>query len=50
MKVLTIGHSLGNDANWLLSLVANAEGCEDLTVGFLYETGCPLFRHVRYLT
>ncbi len=50
MKVLTIGHSLSNDANWLLSLVANAEGCEDFTVGFLYDTGCPLFRHVKYLT
>ncbi len=50
MKVLTLGHSLGNDSNWMLSLIANAEGCEDLTVGFLYYSGCALGRHVRYMT
>ncbi len=49
MKVLTIGHSLSNDANWMLSLVANAEGYKDLTVGFLYDSGCSLTRHVHYL-
>ena len=49
MKVLTIGHSLGMDSNWMLPLVAAAEGYNDLSVGFLYDSGCPLDRHVRYL-
>ena len=49
LKVLTIGHSLSNDANWLLSLVADAEGYENLTVGFLYYSGCSLSKHVQFM-
>lgn len=49
LKVLTIGHSLSNDANWLLSLIADAEGYENLTVGFLYYAGCPLAKHVNFM-
>ena len=49
LKVLTIGHSLSNDANWLLPLVADAEGYENLTVGFLYFSGCPLYKHVNFM-
>ena len=48
MKVLTIGHSLSNDATHMLSLVAAAEGYQ-LTIGSLYYSGCPLYRHVMHL-
>ena len=48
LKVLTLGHSLANDATHMLALVAAAEGY-DLTVGTLYYSGCPLYRHVQHL-
>lgn len=48
LKVLTIGHSLAVDATHMLALVAAAEGY-DLTVGTLYYSGCPLYRHVQHL-
>ena len=47
-KVLTLGHSLAGDATHMLTLVAAAEGYE-LTVGTLYYSGCPLYRHVMHL-
>ena len=50
LKVLTLGHSLAVDANHMLALVANAEGYTGLTVGTLYYSGCPLYKHVDYLT
>lgn len=49
LKVLTIGHSLSNDANFMLSMIAAAEGYEDLTVGYLYYSGCPLNKHVQFM-
>jgi hypothetical protein len=49
LKVLTIGHSLSNDANYMLSMIAAAEGYEDLTVGYLYYSGCPLNKHVQFM-
>lgn len=48
-KVLTLGHSLAVDANHMLALVAKAEGYAGLTVGTLYYSGCPLYKHVQYL-
>lgn len=49
LKVLTIGHSLALNATNMLALVAKAEGYENLEVGTLYYSGCPLYRHVQYL-
>lgn len=49
LKVLTLGHSLSNNANFMLNLVANAEGYQDMKVGFLYYSGCPLNKHVEFL-
>lgn len=50
LKVLTLGHSLAVDTGHMLALVANAEGYENLLVGTLYYSGCPLYRHVEFLT
>ena len=49
LRVLTLGHSLSNDANWLLSLVAEAEGYDNLSLGFLYYSGCKLNEHVQFM-
>lgn len=48
-KVLTLGHSLAVDAGHMLALIAAAEGCEELIVGTLYYSGCPLNKHVSFL-
>lgn len=50
LKVLTIGHSLAVDSGHMLALIANAEGYEHMTVATLYYSGCPLYKHVKYLT
>ena len=50
LKVLTLGHSLAVDANHMLALIAATEGYAGLTVGTLYYSGCPLYKHVDYLT
>lgn len=50
LKVLTLGHSLAVDACHMLNLVANAEGYESMVIGTLYYSGCPLNKHVQYLT
>lgn len=50
LKVLTLGHSLAVDSNHMLALVAAAEGYSGLTVGTLYYSGCPLYKHVEFLT
>lgn len=50
LKVLVLGHSLAVDANHMLALVAAAEGYAGLTVGTLYYSGCPLYKHVEFLT
>lgn len=49
LKVLTLGHSLAVDAGHMLALVANAEGYEDMTVGTLYYSGCPLNKHLQFM-
>ena len=50
LKVLTLGHSLAVDSGHMLALIAAAEGYGDMTVGTLYYSGCPLYRHVEFLT
>ena len=49
LKVLTLGHSLAVDAGHMLALIAKAEGHENMVVGTLYYSGCPLYRHVEFL-
>lgn len=49
LKILTLGHSLALDAGHMLNLVAGTEGFTDLTVGTLYYSGCPLYKHVNHL-
>ena len=49
LKVLTLGHSLAVDSGHMLALIANAEGYQDMKVGTLYYSGCPLYRHVEFL-
>ncbi len=47
LKVLTLGHSLAVDSGHMLNLVAGTEDyTEEMIVGTLYHSGCPLYRHV----
>ena len=50
LKVLTIGHSLSTDAGRMLTLIAAAEGYQDLKLGTLYYSGCSLPSHVKFMT
>ena len=50
LKILTLGHSLTVDACHMLNLVSAAEGMENLVIGTLYYSGCPLNKHVQFLT
>jgi hypothetical protein len=50
LKVLTLGHSLTVDACHMLNMVAHAEGYESMLIGTLYYSGCPLYKHVEFLT
>ena len=50
LKILTLGHSLTVDACHMLNMVAHAEGYEHMLIGTLYYSGCPLNKHVQYLT
>lgn len=50
LKVLTLGHSLALDATHMLNLVAHAEGYKEMRIGTLYYSGCPLHKHVEFLT
>lgn len=49
LKVLTLGHSLAVNTGHMLALIADAEGFENLVVGTLYYSGCPLNKHVQFL-
>ena len=49
LKVLTLGHSLGVNAGFMLNAVAAAEGYEHMVIGTLYYSGCPLYKHVEFL-
>lgn len=48
LRVLIIGHSLGNDSVWLLPEIAKNEGYTDLVVGMLYYSGCRLGQHIQF--
>ena len=50
LKVLTLGHSLAVNATHMLNMVAHAEGYKEMRIGTLYYSGCPLYRHVEFLT
>lgn len=50
LKVLVLGHSLAVDSGHMLNLVANAEGYSELRLATLYYSGCPLNKHVQFLT
>lgn len=50
LKILTLGHSLAVDCGHMLARIAAAEGYENFKVGTLYYSGCPLYRHVEFLT
>ena len=50
LKVLSLGHSLAVNACFMLNMVAHAEGYEEMKIGTLYYSGCPLSKHVQYLT
>lgn len=50
LKVLTLGHSLAVDSGHMLALIANAEGYKEMKVATLYYSGCPLYRHVEFMT
>ena len=50
MKILMIGHSLGNDSTYMLPDIARKNGVTNLVVGVLYHSGCRLGQHVDYLT
>lgn len=50
LKVLTLGHSLAVDSGHMLAMIANAEGYEAMKVATLYYSGCPLDKHVQFMT
>ena len=50
LKILTLGHSLAVDCGHMLARIAAAEGYENFKVGTLYYSGCPLNKHVQFLT
>ena len=50
LKVLTLGHSLAVDCGHMLNRIAAAEGYDSLKIGTLYYSGCPLPKHVQFLT
>jgi len=48
MKILLIGHSLGNDSSYMFPDVYRNEGNENLIMGVLYHSGCRVAQHVDY--
>lgn len=49
LRVLMIGHSLGNDAMWMQpSVFMNEAPDMKVVIGFLYYSGCQLSAHVNY--
>lgn len=49
LKILMIGHSLGNDATYLVPEVFKAHSDTHLIMGVIYHSGCRLGQHVSYL-
>ena len=50
LKILTLGHSLAVDSGHMLAMIADAEGFGPLKVATLYYSGCPLNKHVQFMT
>ena len=50
MKILMIGHSLGNDSTFMLPSIAKSNGVEKLVMGVIYHSGCRLGQHVDYIS
>ena len=48
MKILFIGHSLGNDSSYMFPDVYRSEGNENLVMGVLYHSGCRVVQHLDY--
>lgn len=48
LKILMIGHSLGNDSVYLLPETFKNEGMENVVIGSLYHSGCRLAQHAQY--
>ena len=49
MKILMIGHSLGNDSTFMLPEIFKNENEGPLVVGMIYHSGCRLNQHVTYI-
>lgn len=49
MKILMIGHSLGNDSVFMLPEVFKNENAGPLVVGAIYHSGCRLAQHLDYI-
>lgn len=49
MKILMIGHSLGNDSTFMLPDIARKNGVEKLVMGVIYHSGCRLGQHAEYI-
>ena len=48
LKILLIGHSLGNDSSFMFPDVAKSEGMENLVMGVLYHSGCRVVQHLEF--
>jgi len=49
MKILMIGHSLGNDSSFMLPAVFQAENMTNVVIGVIYHSGCRLGQHAEYI-
>jgi len=53
LKVLTLGHSLAVDCGHMLNMISAVEGIGDydeLYIGTLYYSGCPVSKHLEFIT
>ncbi len=53
LKILTLGHSLAVDCGHMMNLILDTEGIgdyEEVKVATLYYSGCPLYKHVKFMT
>ncbi len=52
LRILTLGHSLAVDCGHMLNLICDTEGIgeyDEIYIGTLYYSGCPLGKHVDFL-
>ena len=53
LKILTLGHSLAVDCGHMMNRILATEGIgdyEEVVIATLYYSGCPLYKHVNFLT